>query len=185
MRMRVQVLATVILLLSLAAPGIVLAVPDIIRLHVVANSDSFEDQQVKEQVRDEIVAQLGPVFAELDQEEVAAWIMENKSAVQGIAQGVLEQAGCGYSARVKFGVTGYPTRLYGMAAYPAGKYKSLRVELGEGTGRNWWCIVFPPLCFVKETTEPKEDARDVVVKFWLWEKIISLFERIAGKRVGS
>lgn len=174
--------AAIILLTFLVVQGTVLAAPELIRLHIVANSNSTHDQQVKELVRDEIVTRLGPVFAQLDRREVAIWILRNKSAVAEIAQEVLEEAGCNYSAQVKFGVADYPTRVYGMAAYPAGKYKSLRIELGEGAGRNWWCIMFPPLCFVKEAAEPKEDTQGVAVKFWLWEKIMSLFEWIGGKR---
>lgn len=179
--MKVKLLATTMLLIILVVQGIALAVPDIVRLHVIANSDHPHDQKIKEQVRDQIVVQLGHVFADMEQRQVCAWILENKSAIQGIAHDVLKNAGCDYSVSVKFGVADYPTRLYGMAAYPAGKYKSLRIELGEGAGRNWWCIMFPPLCFVKEATESsEEDSQEIVVKFWLWEKILTLFKKFGG-----
>ncbi len=180
--MRLRLTAIIMLMVMLVVQHTALAVPDVVRLHVIANSDSPQDQQIKEQVRDQIVLELGPVFAEMEQKEVCAWILMNKSAIQGIAHDVLQQAGCDYSAHIKFGVADYPTRLYGMAAYPAGKYKSLRVELGEGAGRNWWCIVFPPLCFVEEASEPAdEEQQEVIVKFWLWEKIRIFFGRIGGR----
>lgn len=186
--MRTRLIAATMLLIILAVQGTALAIPDLVRLHVIANSDHPHDQRVKELVRDHIVVQLGPVFADMEQEEVCAWILENKGVIQGIAHETLKNAGCDYSVSVKFGVADYPTRLYGKASYPAGKYKSLRIELGDGAGRNWWCIMFPPLCFVEEASQAieegqqeAEDSNEVVVKFWLWEKIATFFRRIGGK----
>lgn len=179
--MKTKVLGVILLLLTLIVQGAILAVPDVIRLHIVANSDALQDQEVKELVRDRIVTELGPVFAEMEQEEVAYWIQHNKDIIQGIAQDELRKADFNYTAKVQFGVADYPTRLYGEVTYPAGKYRSLRIQLGEGVGRNWWCIMFPPLCFVRETVEvAEENSQEVIVKFWLWEKISLLIQRIRG-----
>ncbi len=120
---------------------------DLIRLHVVANSDSAEDQQVKLQVRDAITARLETVMAELpDMEAAKAYLQENLPELERVANDVLEAAGDGYHAVVTLAKEKFPTREYDTFTLPAGIYESLRVTIGSGEGQNWWCVVFPSLC---------------------------------------
>lgn len=177
MKKQMQLLCTLFLVAAAVFNSAALAVPDVIRLHVIANSDSPEDQAVKEQVRDMVVRDLGPLFTGMDPGEVEKWILCNQDFIAALAAEVLFEAGIDYSVQVKYGVVDYPTRLYGDTAYPAGKYKSVRIILGEGKGRNWWCVLFPPLCFVDGTVQPAQNEKpsDVKVRFWLWDKIVDFF----------
>lgn len=181
MTINTRLACSLFILLLLLAQGTTLASSEVVRLHVIANSDSLNDQQLKEAVRDQIIAELGPLFAELEQKDVIAWLQRNRNAVWEVAESVLKERQAPYSARVRFGVEDYPLRAYRAAVYPGGKYKSVQVVLGEGQGRNWWCLLFPPLCFVKETVTPAaQTEQNVKVGFWFWEQICSFCQKIFG-----
>lgn len=124
--------------------------PDnLIRLHVVADSDRAEDQAIKLAVRDAVARYLAPAVADVHDRASAAAILSSKVAeVEAVANAVLAQYGSPYRARAEWGRALYPTRAYADLVVPAGEYDSLRVVLGRGAGRNWWCVLFPPLCFV-------------------------------------
>lgn len=124
--------------------------PDnLIRLHVVANSDGAEDQAVKLAVRDAVARYLAPALAGArDRAEAAATVAAKVAEVEKVANAVLAERGSPYRARAEWGRAVYPTRAYADLVVPAGEYDSLRVVLGRGEGRNWWCVLFPPLCFV-------------------------------------
>ena len=114
----------------------------LVRLHVIARSDSEEDQNVKLLVRDAVLAELTPL---LEGAEDACSARETVSgALQAIADTAAEVSGL--PVTVTLGPEDYPTRAYEGFSLPAGRYTSLRVVLGEGGGKNWWCVVFPPLC---------------------------------------
>lgn len=119
----------------------------LIRLHVVANSDSEYDQNVKLMVRDGVTAcmenRLATAQSAREAEDV---ISEALPDIESAANAVLSAAGCDYRADASLGTESFPTRVYGSFALPAGEYTSLRVTIGRGEGRNWWCVVFPPLC---------------------------------------
>ncbi len=120
---------------------------DLIRLHVVAASDSQEDQALKLQVRDAIVEELSGVMEKLPTvDEAKAYIMEHIDRLQEIANKVLADAGCGDEAAVSLTQESFDTREYDTFSLPAGVYESLRVTIGDGEGKNWWCVVFPTLC---------------------------------------
>ena len=124
----------------------------VIRLHVIANSDSEYDQRVKLLVRDSILEL--DAFADADTlEQAAASAMQNEQAFLESASDTLAECGAEYGCRVEWGTEYYPTRVYEGVTYPAGTYRSLRIVLGEGQGKNWWCVLFPPLCLepVSET----------------------------------
>jgi len=178
MTVNTRSLVALLLLLAMVVHGTALAVPDVIRLHVIAHSDAPGDQEVKELVRDEVVEELGPIFAQMDQPQVEKWVEENQDVIAALATATLHEAGYRYGARVEYGVVDYPTRAYGEKLFPAGKYRSLRVVLGDGSGKNWWCVLFPPLCFVQETSaESTTDTAEVEVRFWLWDKLSDFFGR--------
>lgn len=120
---------------------------ELIRLHVVANSDSDEDQAVKLQVRDAVMASLGSAMADVaDVDQAKAYLRENLPKIQMVANEVLTQAGFDPDAVVTLCRETFDTRVYDTFTLPAGVYESLRIVIGEGEGRNWWCVVFPTLC---------------------------------------
>lgn len=114
----------------------------LIRLHVVANSDSESDQSMKLQVRDAILAVTQPLFSDADDPEQA--LLRALPEIQRAAEKCL---GGAYPVRVSFGWEEFPTRVYDSFSLPAGVYRSLRVTIGSGKGHNWWCVVFPSICF--------------------------------------
>lgn len=131
---------------------------DLIRLHVVANSDSPEDQEIKLRVRDAVVSSLQSDLAKVaDVEEAKAYLRENLAKIQQIANDVLEKAGFDGGAVVTLCREAFDTRYYDTFTLPAGIYESLRVTIGEGNGHNWWCVVFPSLC-LSATTEGFADT---------------------------
>ena len=121
---------------------------NLVRLHVVANSDSEEDQALKLKVRDAVMGALAPALRGAGDAREALRLMEERLAeMERLAVDVLRRHGKDYPARVSLGRYSFPARTYGDVTLPAGRYQALRVVLGEGRGRNWWCVAFPPLCF--------------------------------------
>ena len=130
----------------------------LIRLHVVGASNSKEDQEIKLLVRDAITKRLESVMAELpDMETAKAYIQANLPELEKVANNVLQAAGTAKKAVVSFMEEAFPLREYDTFTLPAGIYESLRVTIGEGVGKNWWCVVFPRLC-VSATAEGFEDT---------------------------
>ncbi len=124
----------------------------IIRLHVKANSDTEEDQALKLKVRDRILKETAPLLEKSESiEETRAIVKENLDNIKSIAEEVIKEEGKDYKVEVNFGMTSFPTRKYGEMVLPAGEYEALLVTIGEGKGQNWWCVMFPPLCFVEMT----------------------------------
>ena len=116
-----------------------------VRLHVLANSDSEQDQDLKLKVRDELLKSVNEYTA-ASKEEAIAEIEENKENLIKIAEDVVEKEGKDYSVAIEIGKEYYPTRYYEDFALPAGEYTSVRVIIGKGEGQNWWCVMYPPLC---------------------------------------
>jgi len=129
----------------------------LIRLHVVANSDAKEDQILKLQVRDAVLAVTSSVAQDNDEieEKLKMMLPEIKQA----AEDCLRRHGSMDTVRVSFGDERFPTRYYDNFALPAGVYRSLRVTIGEGQGQNWWCVVFPSICFLATAAEMEEAAQ--------------------------
>ena len=119
--------------------------PEVLRLHILANSDSKEDQRVKLLVRDALIREFAPAGSLQEAEEV---LLNEGGGVLETVKRVLREQGCAYGAQLRFGVMGFPDKTYGDTTYPAGEYEALRVELGNAEGQNWWCVLFPPLCLV-------------------------------------
>jgi len=151
----------------------------LVRLHVIADSDEELEQEIKLDVRDAVLAYLEPRL------EGAADSREAEEIISGSLNGIASaarSAARGRSVYVELGDEYYPTRDYGSFSLPAGQYRSLRVTLGEGEGHNWWCVVFPPLCLTAAETEAafeeldegtraviSEDGTGVVFRFRLLE----------------
>ena len=131
---------------------------ELIRLHVVAASDSPEDQAVKLQVRDAVNDFLQETLADVTSaEEARAYIAENLPKIQTIANEVLVRCGVEPDAVATFCKENFGTRLYDTFRLPAGVYEALRITIGEGEGKNWWCVAFPTLC-IPATSEGFEDV---------------------------
>lgn len=119
----------------------------VVRLHVLANSDSEEDQALKLQVRDAVTERTAALLEEASgRREAETVLRQHLPELKRLAAEAIAAAGYGYSVEVELAETEFPTREYDGFSLPAGEYLALRVLIGEAAGRNWWCVVFPPLC---------------------------------------
>lgn len=120
---------------------------NVLRLHVLANSDSNEDQTLKLEVRDRILEETATLFKDCKTKDEAREAVEsNLDKIREIAEQTVREAGYEYGVSVSLGEEEYPTKNYEECCFPAGEYLSLRVMIGEAEGENWWCVLFPPLC---------------------------------------
>lgn len=125
----------------------------IFRLHVIANSDSEEDQNLKYIVRDNLIAYMNELSANSKTKEEAIQIAKaHTDDFYDIAKKTIIDNGYNYDVTVEIGNFDFPTKHYGDISIPAGYYDALRVKIGEAQGQNWWCVMFPPLCFVNVTS---------------------------------
>lgn len=121
----------------------------VFRLHVIANSDSKEDQNLKYKVRDSLLNYMNQICKDCSSKDEAIKIVEeNKNNFKEIALNTIKENGFSYNVNINIGNFEFPTKSYGDISLPAGNYDALRVEIGEAKGQNWWCVMFPPLCFV-------------------------------------
>ncbi|MCM3162375.1 stage II sporulation protein R [Metabacillus litoralis] len=180
-------------------------IPDeAIRLRILANSNSDEDQELKRKVRDEVNKEITEWVAELTSVEAAEELIESRlPEIENIVARVLKEENMEQEYTVDFDHdVSFPTKLYGNFIYPAGEYEAILISLGEAKGANWWCVLFPPLCFLdfsngeavqaeetektneaNKTTEEvaslvvdeEEDKQEVEVKFFLVEWFQGLF----------
>ena len=129
----------------------------VLRLHVVANSDSDRDQALKLRVRDAVLAQAGQFLDGVsDRQSAEQALAPHLDELVRSAEEVLAAEGCGDTVTVTLTDQWFPTKVYDGFSLPAGQYRALRVTIGEGQGRNWWCVVFPPLCLGSVTEESVE-----------------------------
>lgn len=129
----------------------------VVRLHVLANSDSEEDQALKLKVRDRILAYTEPLLESAEGRLEAEGLLRGQLLeLERIAGEEIAANGYGYAVSVRLEDTMFPTREYEGFTLPAGKYLALRVVIGEGAGQNWWCVVFPPLCAAASAEVPQE-----------------------------
>ena len=125
----------------------------LIRLHVIANSDSPEDQALKYLVRDAIVAELAPKLNNSSGiEESRQIVQSNLGNLEAVSREIISGQDYSYPVYAVLGNFDFPTRSYGELILPAGQYEAVRVVIGSGEGANWWCVLFPPLCFINVST---------------------------------
>ena len=125
----------------------------VFRLHVIANSDTQEDQSLKYIVRDKLIEYMNTLCQSCSsKEEVIKIAQDNLNSFKQIAENTIREQGYSYPVEVEIGNFEFPTKTYGDISFPAGYYDALRVKIGEAKGKNWWCVMFPPLCFVDVTT---------------------------------
>ncbi len=173
----------------------------LIRFHVMANSDTVEDQQMKLHIRDVVLAYMSPLLKESkSMDETRGIIKKETNQMKDLAHGVIAKWGKEYQVQIKLDQVDFPTKQYGDIMLPAGEYEACRIIIGEGKGQNWWCVMFPPLCYVDVThgivpsehkshlkqTLPKEEydlitksisssKKDIPVKFKF--KVVEVFNK--------
>lgn len=130
----------------------------VIRLHVLANSDSDSDQALKLTVRDAVLEKTSTLLADVKtRDEAEAILRASLTEIADVAARTVQEAGSTESVAVALGFEEYPTRRYENLAFPAGEYLSLRVMIGEAAGQNWWCVLFPPLCLSAATEKAEAE----------------------------
>ncbi len=138
----------------------------VFRLHVIANSDSEEDQNLKIKIRDDLLNFMNTICKDCKSKgEAIELVNKNKDIFQQIALKRIKDEGYNYNVKIEIGNFEFPTKKYGDISLPAGYYDALKVEIGEAKGHNWWCVMFPPLCFVDISSgvvpdESKEYLKD-------------------------
>lgn len=143
---------------------------EIIRFHCIANSDLETDQNIKLKVKDAVVASLRDELKDAKTiEEARTVIQNNLPSIEKTANQVLFNSGYNYTASASLERCDFPIKQYGDLTFPAGNYEALRIQLGEAEGKNWWCVMFPSLCYVDETydvitEENKEKFQEVLTK---------------------
>ena len=136
----------------------------VLRLHVLANSDSEEDQNLKYKVRDNLLSYMNEICINCSTKQEAITLVEkNKDVFRHIALDTIRNEGYSYDVNINIGNFEFPTKNYGDISLPAGFYDALRVEIGEAKGHNWWCVMFPPLCFVDVSSGVvPEDSKELL-----------------------
>ena len=143
---------------------------DIIRFHVIANSDSQDDQALKLIVKETLVSNLSPVLRNVDTLSQARDILTDQlTNIQELAETTLLENGYSYPVTVSLGDSYFPLKVYGDYSFPPGTYEALRVQIGAAKGKNWWCVMFPPLCFVDETYSVVDESSQEKLKHLLTE----------------
>lgn len=126
---------------------------EVIRFHVVANSDTTDDQLLKQKVRDEVIGFIEPLIEECESVEDTRYIIEGSlPIIKEISEEVIEDWGKDYQVYVALDKANFPTKSYGDVVLPAGEYEACRIVIGEGKGENWWCVMYPPLCYLDVAT---------------------------------
>lgn len=144
---------------------------EILRLHVVANSDSKEDQELKMKVKETVVTYLrGSMRDASSVEEARAEIEKRLPEIEEIAKEKMQTEGYDYEVQAELGECYFPVKEYGDLTFPAGEYEALRVNLGESAGKNWWCVMYPSLCFVDATYQVVPDSSKEKLKDSLTEE---------------
>lgn len=121
----------------------------VFRLHVIANSNSVEDQNLKYHVRDNILQYMSSITSGItDKEKIMKIVSDNLETFKKIAQETVYQNGFNYNISIEIGNFKFPTKTYGDISFPPGFYDALKIKIGNAEGQNWWCVMFPPLCFI-------------------------------------
>lgn len=142
-----------------------------LRIHIRANSNLEQDQSLKYLVKDAIVSYLTPYIAQCDTKEKAKTLLSSRlNSIEQVADKVIASSGFSYKSSASVTREKFPTRVYGELQLDAGEYDALIIRLGSGTGDNWWCVVYPPLCFTGEKT-------NVIYKSKILEIISAFFKK--------
>ena len=147
----------------------------VFRLHVIANSDSKEDQDLKYKVRDNLINYMNTLCRDVNSRDEAIKLAnEHKEDFVSIAKKTISENGFSYDVSIEIGNFPFPTKDYGDVSLPAGYYDALRVKIGDANGQNWWCVMFPPLCFVNVSSGIVPEESKEMIKEELNEEEYSI-----------
>ena len=125
----------------------------VFRLHIIANSDSSADQELKLKVREMMIEYMNTLTSNSsDKKDVISMVNNHLDSFKEIALNTIKENGYNYDVNIEIGNFHFPTKSYGDISFPAGNYDALKIEIGDAIGQNWWCVLFPPLCFVNSST---------------------------------
>lgn len=156
---------------------------EVLRLHILANSDSEEDQTLKYDLRDYMLTEFSDVFGSCESfEQSVEAATERRAEIEEKANEFIHSKGYDYNVKCEVAKTYFTTRKYENVTLPAGEYTAVRLLIGNAEGRNWWCVMFPPLClpaagefFTEEESKRVEESRDYEIKFAVFEALQGLF----------
>lgn len=136
----------------------------VFRLHIIANSDSEADQNLKLKVRDNIIKYMNSIISNsINKDNVISIVSNNLDSFKELAIKTIQENGYNYNVNIEIGNFYFPTKAYGDISFPAGNYDALKIEIGDAIGQNWWCVLFPPLCFVNSNTGiVPEDSKNIL-----------------------
>lgn len=143
---------------------------EVFRFHILANSDVEEDQELKMQVKEAVILYMKEMLpAGADRHETKQWVIRHQDEIEEIAECVIEEQGYSYSVRTEVTKSTFPDKTYGDVMLPAGEYEALRIEIGEAKGQNWWCMLYPSLCFTDAVNavveeDGKEKLKDTLTE---------------------
>ena len=159
---------------------------NLIIFHVLANSDSDEDQNLKLKVRDEVISYLQPKLKDSKSiQESEKIILNEEDKLMDICKETIKENGYDYDVSINLGYSKFPTKQYSSVVLPAGEYKALKIVIGKGQGRNWWCVMFPPLCFVDEQNNVIDKETDEKLKSVLTKDEYELIVEKDNKKVND
>ncbi|MBS3994930.1 MAG: stage II sporulation protein R [Alkaliphilus sp.] len=155
----------------------------LIRFHVLANSDAPKDQEIKFKIRDRIIREMNPLFEQSESlDNTRNIIKENLGNIERITREEIAANGGNYSVKATLNHSMFPAISYANTILPAGKYEALRVVVGKGEGSNWWCVLFPPLCFIDiKNVEISDKTKNELMKVLTEEE----FKRIQSASIGE
>lgn len=135
------------------------------RLHIIANSDSSKDQELKLKVRDEVVSYMNNLdYKNLSKEQIISLTKNNIEEIKKIITSTIKSNGYNYTCNLEIGNFYFPTKYYGNISLPAGYYDGLKINIGNAEGKNWWCSLYPPLCFTDMSTGVIDDTGEKILK---------------------
>ena len=162
------------ILISLVVTGIVVnakrsqmqedLAKEVFRFHVLANSDSEEDQALKMQVKEAVISYMQEEIPESDSVETTKeWTRSHLDVIVNLAKAVVREEGYDYPVMAEVTTCDFPDKTYGDITFPSGRYEALRIEIGEANGQNWWCVLYPNLCFIDavHAVVPEEGKKDL------------------------
>jgi len=157
---------------------------NVFRLHVIANSDTKEDQDLKYLIRDNIVNYMNNISYNCNtKEEAIKLAKENIATFEKIALETIENKGYDYDINIEIGNFYFPTKQYGDVSFPAGTYDALKIEIGEAIGKNWWCVMFPSLCFIDTDSSYISDSSKELLDENLSEEAFELVSDNSSKEI--
>jgi stage II sporulation protein R len=154
----------------------------ILRFHVRANSDSTEDQELKMAVKEDVITLLRPLLEKCDDvKESKNIVVANLQNIYTTAVNTIVEQGYDYDVKVYVTEEEFPAKTYGDLTFPAGNYQALRIDIGEAKGQNWWCVMFPPLCFIDESTAVvSEEGKEALKRALTTEEYEALYAYYSG-----